>query len=356
MIFFLFFSCAQTESPDLLSPWPTDPYLLLKRCEKEEIEELQITCRVQAASDFGAINEESIGADICSKIKSKVWNEECHFRLGEELASAGNIMAGFLHCSHSGFYAMNCFTHIGRRKDDVFKDNFALANKSMEEIQESHAKMLDEAQKNIFNVPEKVKVSLLKDLTAQFGISVYFGRGSLEYSPADMNGLLGAAMRTGYAMEAARILSADGNASVENIIEVWNNPTHVDAVTATNATLHGRYHSGLISPYEHKLAKINLQGGGTRLISENPQEDITIAALEAMYWLEQTPSESFIPWMNNRSHLIRLTAAKLLRLSMTPELRKNPRFIQAKSEADGKVLWYFKQTLSKKKHRIKKPQ
>ena len=356
MLFFLT-ACIQTESPDQLSIWPSDPYALLKRCEKEEIKELQIACRIQAAANFGAINEEHMGVDICKKIEPKVWNEECHFRLGEELAYSGNLMAGYFHCSMSNHYAENCFAHIKSRREEILAIKWSEKDKhSIEGLQEIHLKLIEETKDNIFNVSKKLKTSLLADLTSQFGISVYLGRGSLDISPTDTRGLLGASLRTGYAMEAARLLHLSGKASVENIIEAWNEPTRIDTVATKTITLHGRHHSGLISPYEKNLDKINLYGGGTRLISDNPQEDITIAALEAIYWLEETPGESFIPWIGNQSDLIRLTAAKLLRLSMTPELSKSPQLIQATSKADRKVQWYFKQNLSKKKHRITRPQ
>ena len=353
MIGWFFLSCFDNNSEDLLSVWPSDPYELVERCDKENIVEMQIICRVQAAADFGKINKEKRGDETCNKVKPKIWNEECHFRLGEELASYGNLMAGFSHCSRSGFYAKNCFKHISQNWRHSFTLDKTNLN-SIEDLQDIHTNLIEKAQKNIFDIPEELERSILQNLTAQFGTYIYLGNGSLEISPINITGFLGAALRTGYAMEAARLLNKSRKASVENIIEVWKNPTTVKVPLRDKSSLHGRYQSGLISPYEYKLPKIELYRGGTRLISETPEEDITIAALEAMYWLENTPSESFIPWLKSESLTIRLTAAKLLRFSMTPEIENSEQFLQIKEAADSNVKWYFTQTMSGKKRRRKK--
>ena len=74
MIALLTLSCSfQKEDP--LSAWPSDPVELASRCEAEQIPELQITCRVQAAARFGMQGNEREGASLCQKIAEPIWRE-----------------------------------------------------------------------------------------------------------------------------------------------------------------------------------------------------------------------------------------------------------------------------------------
>ena len=41
----------------------------------------------------------------------QVWEWECAFRLGEELATAGDLAVGLKHCSMAGRFSQNCITH-----------------------------------------------------------------------------------------------------------------------------------------------------------------------------------------------------------------------------------------------------
>ncbi len=126
----------------------------------------------------------------------------------------------------------------------------------------------------------------------------------------------GAALRTGFAIEAARLLSSSGPPAVEDILAVWSgqSPPPRGAALPEHARL-GRYHTPILSPYEEGAPHLPVYGGGLRLSSADGDEDIAIAALEALYWLPDTRADAIAPWVDDPRPAVRRTAARLLRLT-----------------------------------------
>ena len=77
----------------------------------------------------------------------------------------------------------------------------------------------------------------------------------------------------------------------------------------------GRYITPMFTQIEEQNVAdwTPLFGGGVRLIGETPEEDLVIAALEALFWLPHTSAESFLPWINDHRERVRWTAARLAR-------------------------------------------
>ena len=96
------------------------------------------------------------------------------------------------------------------------------------------------------------------------------------------------------------------------------------------------------------VPKINLYGGGKRLVAPDPKEDLIIAALEALFWLEDTSANQFAPFVTHESKLIRWTAAKLLRLSVSPDVQLEGTYTTALEDADPATRWHLEQQATKK--------
>ena len=344
MIALLSLSCS-FQADDPLSAWPSDPIQLVQRCAAEQIPELQITCRVQAAAQFGLQGNELEGARLCQQISEPIWQEECHFRLGEELAVSGQLIEGLRHCSLAGRFTQNCLTHAIWRNPQ--STSFSEMN-TAQQIYRTHQEWVSAAESSLQSLPPKQRQAALDDLTARFGYSVYLGSGELLAGPAHLTGPLGAALRTGYAMEAARLLQRTGSVSVEQIVQHWSEGTPLQGTPQRNVHQQGRYYPGILSPFEMDVPKINLYGGGKRLIAPDPKEDLVIAALEALFWLEDTSADQFATFITHESKLIRWTAAKLLRLSVSPDVQLEGTYTTVLEEADPATRWHLEQQTTKK--------
>jgi len=347
MIFLLVLSC----SPNSLEPWSNDPEELENRCQQEKIPELQITCNVQAAALYGMEDQEIKGMNLCLSIPDQLWKEECHFRLGEELSVGGNIESGLRQCTLAGRFTQNCLTHAIWR--DPQSTKFP-SNMGAKKIHQAHYKWQSEVTTALKLLPKHQRSMILEDSNARFGYSVYFGTGELWAEPAHLGGQLGAALRTGYAMELARLLQEDGVASVEAILQQWKSLDTVNRQPKERAYQQGRYYQAILSPYEKDLPKINLYGGGKRLISTKDSEDMTIAALEAIFWVEKTGPEIFLPWTTHLSDPIRWTAVKLMRMCESATFPWAETFEALLEHGDPGTRWHIEDAIKRRTH-LKKP-
>jgi hypothetical protein len=346
MIVALLFSCFTTQT-DSLEPWPTEPKELVQRCNNESLEEFKITCRVQAAALFGMRGEEASGASLCQQINDVLWQEECHFRLGEELAVSGNLTAGLRHCALAGRFSQNCLTHaIWRNPQSI---QFPSKN-GAQKILNSYQEWQSAAQSSLQELPHQQQIAAMEDLNARFGYSVYFGTGELYPEPAHLSGPLGTSLRTGFAMEAARLFSFEKKVSIERIITLWESGKTYKGEATNNAYKQGRHYPAILSPFEKEVPKINIYGGGKRLVANTPKEDIIIAAMEAMYWLEDTPPEIFLPWIDHSSGPIRWTAVKLLRLCHSKDFAWENTFNQILQNGDPAAKWHIHDAIKKTTH------
>ena len=185
-------------------------------------------------------------------------------------------------------------------------------------------------------------------IRARFGFNVYVGSGRCEPGPARLPDPLGPVLRTGFAVEAARLLGAD--ASVEAILDVYRGerPSPTGAAVSGTERL-GRYSLPLVAPGEHGTPHVPVFGGGLRPVGATPDEDATIAALEAMFWLESTPAEVFLPWVDDPRPRVRRTAARLVGRAPPTALDLAATLQRLSTEhSDPTVQWHASQALSKR--------
>jgi len=325
-----------------LAPWPEDPIALLERCAAEPFAEVAITCRVQAAAKLGAAGDGAAAHAVCGEVPEGTWRDECHFRAGEELGHAGDAVAGLEHCALAGWFGRNCLTHTGWRlpRDPTLHPSIGAPRISaaFDELDQRVVAALQGAGDGLEGEGRDI-------IRARFGFNVYVGSGEAHPEPARLPDPLGPALRTGFAIETARLLGEQ--ASVQSIFEVWTGerPPPSGAAVAEPARL-GRYSLPLVAPGEHGTPHIPVYGGGLRPVGSTPDEDLTIAALEAMFWLESTPAEAFLPFVDDSRERVRRTATRLIGRTPPTALDLPALLAQLASDhADPTVRWHAGQAL-----------
>lgn len=325
-----------------LAPWPDDPTALLARCAAEPFAELAITCRVQAAARLGALGDSDRAHTVCAEVPEGTWRDECHFRAGEELGHAGHAVAGLEHCARAGWFGRNCLTHTGWR---LPRDPSLHPELDPARLAAAYDELDGRVVAALAGAGDGLEGEGRDIIRARFGFNVYVGSGSARPEAARLPAPLGPSLRTGLAIETARLLG--DAASVEAILAVWSGarpPPEGPPVADTSAL--GRYSLPLVAPGEHGTPHIPVFGGGLRPIGETPDEDMTIAALEGMFWRESTTADTFVPWIHDPRPRVRRTAARLLGRA-PPTHIDLPAFLSelADSHSDPTVRWHASQAL-----------
>ena len=308
---FLFFSC-QSDPATSLAPWPREIPALQERCEQEENHSLQTTCWIQLASRLGEEQEEAKGLSICQKIQAQLWEEECYFRLGEELAVGGSLEAGFRACALAGRFTRNCLTHSMWRNpySEELHSNTSL-NQLIRGFDENQSALLSAIQTIDTDYKKEAEMNLL----ARFGYSIYLGSGTVNPAPTFYKGKLGISFRTGYAFEWIRLHPIETSPTLEKLLQDWKNKKVIKGSADPFAFQKGRHYQAILSPFERDIPRIHLYGGGQRLVGKTVEDDIQIAGLEAFFAEESTPASFFEPYIFDSTREIRLTATKLFILA-----------------------------------------
>ena len=342
-----------TSNTTVLETWSEDPKTLRRQCENTTSPELQTTCWIQLAALHGRSGKvsEVEGIKSCAEISKsplalsspktqQVWEWECAFRLGEELANAGDVAVGLKHCSMAGRFAQNCITHAIWRSP---LDQTLHSDQSTSKLWAHAQEQTQISMSNLQGLTPELQADAYNQLIGAFGLKVYFGSGVLNPEPAHLKDDWGASLRTGYALERVRLATSqkdrwssdDIQQLFDQILEDWKNNRPVKGAAHPNPWTMGRYGEARLSPFEKDIPKLNLYGGGKRLIHSNPEIDMRIALMEAMFWYPHTPPAWFTTQLENPETHIRVTAAKLSCLSNA--LRTN---IGSKLPKDTTVQWH----------------
>lgn len=331
--------CGQPEVDPLsasLSGWPDDPVALLKVCEQQAFDELAITCRVQAAARFGERGD-GVGAEAaCALIPEGTWREECHFRAGEELGRAGETTEGLRHCAAAGWFARNCLTHAGWH---LPPDPALTSTVDPAALAAAADELLGAVDQALASATDGVPGEGRDIVGSRFGYNVYVGTGVADPGPAHLDGPLGVVMRTGFGIEAARLLP---DPSVEAILAVFRGerPPPTGAPLPERERV-GRYTTPIPAPAEASAPRVPIYGGGLRLVGDGVEEDATIAALEGLFWRESTDGAIYLPYLDDPRPRVRWTAAKLLRLTPSKTIDTEATLRQlAASHPDEGVRWH----------------
>lgn len=339
IILALLWACSGEPAPDpaqALALWPTEPDAIMATCAEQAFEELAITCHVQAAAAYGRRGEVDGTIRACAEVPQGTWREECHFRAGEELGHAGQTIAGLRHCAQAGWFGRNCLTHTAWR---LPRDPDLSPQTPASQVEAVATELLGEVDRALAGAGDGLEGEGRDLVTARFGYNLYVGAGRADPGPAKLSGDLGAALRTGFTIEVARLLDTP---SVEAIVAVYRGEAEVPVgpPLAEHARM-GRYAVPIQSPHEQGQPHVPVYGGGLRLVGQTPDEDVVIAALEALYWREDTKADAFVPWLEAPAPNVRRTAARLLRLA-SPGTLDMEAFLGALSEshADEGVRWH----------------
>jgi hypothetical protein len=340
------------EGPDpaalALAPYPQDPDQLLARCAQETVPELITTCRVQAAARLGHAGRSDEATALCARITDRTWREECHFRAGEELGHQGRTVDALGHCAAAGWFGRNCLTHVGWF---LPRDPELHPGRGAASIAAAQEELLQQVDRALQGAGDGLEGEGHDILAASFGRNVYVGSGRCEPEAARLPGPAGAPLRTGFAVEAARLLAAAGETpTVPALVAIWRG----ERAPPTGPPLHesqrtGRYHPPISAPGERGLPHLPVYGGGLRLVGRDAEEDLEIAALEALFWLPNTTAEAFLPWVDHPRERVRWTAARLVRLvgpgavDIEAELARI-----AEQHPDENVRWHARDGLSKR--------
>jgi len=141
-------------------------------------------------------------------------------------------------------------------------------------------------------------------------------------------------------------------------LAVWNG--EMDAPSGAELSIEdrqGRYRPPMRAPLEKDLAFVPVYGGGIRLVGESSEEDVVIAALEAMFWLPETEADAFEPWIRDPRPRVRWTAARLLRFagSHSIDMKSMLESLARDDSLDKTVLWHIQDGLQHKTYTVNRP-
>ena len=263
--------------------------------------ELEVTCRVQAAADAGRRGDAAGAEAACAEVtEGTLWREECHFRAGESFAQAGALMPALSHCRRAGAYGRNCLTHAAW--------NLKLEPTPSPADPGAGAQLaaLDAAiAEQLAGAPPSLMGAAREELISRAWFLVYFGSGSADPAAASAASPAQAPYaRTAFALEAARLLGR-GSRPLEQLPALLAG----DAAAPTGEPLPtqhrvGRHSPPPIPPEAQDRTMVVTFGGSKRLSSPDPQEDLYLAGLAALFFLDAREG-AFLPSADDERVLVR---------------------------------------------------
>lgn len=290
-------------------PWPTDPTALLATCEQEPVPEIGVVCRVQAAEAFGRADDAAGVSAACAGIEAPTWVSECHFLAADAASEANHLDLALDQCVLSAPYTTDCVRHIGWLLPPLHQTTDAHEPEQLPGIEQDLRKRIGAA----ITDPRQREFAT-EELLAWAGKTWYLGSGSAPPEAAHERGPLGPALRTGFAMETARLLRVKHKRppAVSDILDRWTGrvppaqgPTE-DRPTGCFSLLMG-------APALDARRSTTTWGNASRPVAPRVQDDATIAALHAVLWAGDATSQDFIPWLQDPSEDVALSAIALAR-------------------------------------------
>lgn len=286
----------------------------LASCEAVQFAELAIPCRVTVAARAGGLGDVALAEAACAGVPEGLWREECHFRAGEELGRAGFTDRSLRFCARAGDFARNCITHAawGLPADPAL---LSLPPEAVWSAMREFGSTVDTA---LQGAEAGVAAEGRDTLLARAWFNLYLGSGQADPAPARLaEGEHGPHARTAFALEAVRLLAAAGEADlIAGTLAAWRGEAPVPRGEALPPNRRvGRYVSPVVPTLARGLPHAATYGGGFRLVGEDAERDLQIAALEALFFREATPASAFVPWLAHPEERVRVTAWKLWALS-----------------------------------------
>ena len=275
------------------SPTPPPPPVHLADCDAEPAPELKTLCLVQVAADRARAGDHQEADTACDGVPEGVWQEECHFRAGEELAKAGDLTHGLQMCQEAGQFRSFCFTH------------------SAWGVPASAAPLADYESAGV----PFTDLHGVETLRARWWFNHFFGTGKADAAEAHAAAPESAAAARGaWALEAVRLTGGDLAAARA----AWAGPALTGEPLPPGARL-GRYDLPFDIAGENELPHVPGFGGSTRLVGESDEEDLDIALLEGAYFRETAGSATFLPFLDDPRPRVRYTALRFYRTLPSPD-------------------------------------
>jgi hypothetical protein len=253
-----------------------------------EAPELQVPCRIQRAADAAVRGEEAETWAICTALEGH-YQQECHFRSGEELGRNRHLKAALLHCAEAGKFARYCVTHVSWQlppdTPGSASEWAALATGSPELVEEAAG-----------------------SLRARWWFNQSYGTGLADPRPARAASTEdGPYARGAWALEAVRFAGFEGAKQAWDQQKIlYGEPLPVDRRV-------GRVDDGLRRKGERSLPSVSTFGGGRRLVGTTVEEDIQIALIEALWFREDGRGDVLLPLLSLPSGPLRYSALKAYR-------------------------------------------
>lgn len=288
-----------------LAAWPADPAALEAHCATLPWPELQVLCRVQAAAAWAATGDAGAAARVCAAQPAGTWADECAFRTGEALAGAGHLVPALSACRGAGWYARSCLTHAAWALPRAGSGG-APAARALSGLVEAHAAARDA----LAGAPDGLAGEGADIAAAALAWGLIFGSGHADAALADARDPWGPALRTAWALEAARLCPDDDAAG---LLARWRG----EAPACQGTPLGPREMWGAIAlpvPLEaaRGLPHLPTPGGGQRLVGETATEDLHIAILEALAARPTPARASLRAALDDPRPRLRMTAARAL--------------------------------------------
>lgn len=274
-------------------------------CAEEPFEQLRVGCLVESAARSAREGDLARVEAACKDLPEGTWKDECHFRGGEELARAGEVVEGFSHCARAGKFATFCVTHAGwgaPPSDAPLATWLAGAAP----------------------LPGPLRAEGEDILRGRWWFNHYFGTGTADpalakAAPPDE----APHARGAWALEAIRLTNGDRAAARA----AWDAGAVLTGTPPERKL--GRYDAPFKIPGEADLPRIFTYGGGKRLVGETPDEDVDIALLEGLFFREATGADAFAPLLSDPRPRVRYTALRAYRTLPSPDAREVLTALQA---------------------------
>lgn len=327
---------------------PTTPEEALEACADIPFPEMATTCRVEAAAFAATGGDDANASAACADIPEGTWRQECHFRVGEELARAGYAVAALRHCVQAGRFGRYCLTHAGW---GLPPDPRHLSTGDPAEEVARIRSALTEIEAVLEGAPDGLEGEGRDIFRARLWYNLYLGTGVADPGPARAAPDPLAPYAWGaFALEAVRLLFPEsaqpGSDAVQTVLQVAAGERPVPTGEPLPVReRHGRYNSPIPAPHEFEAPRVPVYGGGMRLVGADPQEDRVIAVLEGFYFRAATPADFFLPWTRDPRDRVRWTAARLFRLCAPQDVDMEAVLTEWAEGDDPALAWHARDAL-----------
>ncbi len=311
-------------APEAPTVRPLAPGAGAEACDEEPFEQLRTICLVEAAARAGREADAARAEGACAAVPEGAWREECRFRAAEELALRGDALSALRGCGAAGRFARFCVTHVGWKLPPPDDPSAAVA------FPDTVAPWLGAAAA-ITDAPLRLEAE--DTLRARWHFARVYGTGVAD--PADVRRAApedAPHARGAFALEAARLLRGDAAA----VSAAFDATAPLRGPVLPPERRHGRYDGDLRVDAEAELPAVRTFGGGRRLVGADAAEDVAVAVLEALAFLEPPlDASAFAGSVDDPRRAVRLTALRHFRTRPGPDVEARMR--QLSTDADPAV-------------------